>query len=72
MNTSIRKARIDDIPDIVLVWTEFMQFLINCNPDYRRNRDGESAFGQLLKRTIDDPNSLIIVYEANGTILGFI
>jgi len=35
MNTSIRKARIDDMPDIVLVWTEFMQFLINCNPDYR-------------------------------------
>jgi len=71
MNTSIRIARNDDIQDIVLIWSEIMQFLVNCNPDYRQNKDGESAFGLLIKRTIDDPKSIIIVYEADGTIVGF-
>jgi len=64
MNTSIRIARNDDIQDIVLIWSEFMQFLINCNPDYRQNKDGESAFGLLIKRTIDDPKSIIHNFRA--------
>ena len=53
MSTNIRIAKANDIPEIVLLFTEFMQFLINCNSDYRESKDGEIAFGQFIKRKIE-------------------
>ena len=61
MDISIRNARVDDINDIVSIWTEFMHFLINCNSDYRQTMDGEIAFCQFIHKIIDEPKSLVTV-----------
>jgi ribosomal protein S18 acetylase RimI-like enzyme len=67
----VREANTSDIAHILPIWLEFMEFLEEHNPDYWKMVDGEGAFTQHLKNSLENPLSLVAVLEINQNLVGF-
>ncbi len=65
----IRKATCDDIPAISQLYREQFREMEKLIPDFIKEGDQSIEF---LKKTISDDASDILVYENDGTVVGFI
>ena len=71
MNVFIRKVRVDDIPDIVAAWKEFMESLRRHNEDYWETKNGEQVFAQYLEDVHTNAHTLVAVAEIDRKLVGF-
>ena len=65
----IRKATCDDIPAIAQLYREQFREMSKLIPDFIKEGDQSIEF---LEKTISDDDSDILVYENDGTVVGFI
>ncbi len=65
----IRKAICDDIPAISELYREQFREMAKLIPDFIKEGDQSIEF---LEKTISNDDSDIIVYENDGTVVGFI
>ena len=65
----VRKAMLDDIPAISELYREQFREMSKLIPDFIKEGDQSKDF---LEKTISNDDSDIIVYENNGTVVGFI
>ena len=65
----IRKAICDDIPTISALYREQFREMSKLIPDFIKEGDQSIEF---LEKTISDDESDILVYENDGTVVGFI
>ena len=65
----IRKATFDDIPAIAGLYREQFREMAKLIPDFIKEGDQSIEF---LEKTISTDDSDILVYENDGTIVGFI
>ena len=65
----IRKAICDDIPTISELYREQFREMSKLIPDFIKEGDQSIEF---LEKTISDDDSDILVYENDGTVVGFI
>ena len=64
-----RKATFDDIPAIAELYREQFREMAKLIPDFIKEGDQSVEF---LEKTISDDDSDILVYENDGTVVGFI
>ena len=67
----LREAGLSDIPQVVDVWTEFMQFHADLNPTFTRGPEAEEAFAKHLEDRINSEKSLLLVAQQHETIVGY-
>ena len=65
----IRKAICDDLPTISALYREQFREMSKLIPDFIKEGDQSIEF---LEKTISDDDSDILVYENDGTVVGFI
>lgn len=65
----IRKATCDDIPAIAQLYREQFREMSKLIPDFIKEGDQSVEF---LEKTISSEDSDILVYENDGTVVGFI
>ena len=65
----IRKAICDDIPTISALYREQFREMSKLIPDFIKEGDQSVEF---LEKTISNEDSDILVYENDGTVVGFI
>ncbi len=65
----IRKATVDDIPAIAELYREQFREMAKLIPDFIKEGDQSIEF---LEKTISNDDSDILVYENDGTVVGFI
>ncbi len=65
----IRKATINDIPDITELYREQFKEMSKLIPDFIKEGDQSTEF---IENTISNDNSDILVYEENNINVGFI
>ncbi len=65
----IRKATCDDIPAIAELYREQFREMSKLIPDFIKEGDQSVEF---LEKTISNDDSDILVYENDGTVVGFI
>ncbi len=65
------KARKSDIPDILEIWKELMDFHVPFDSRYTRSDDAEESMGENLERLIEAEDALVIVGVENTKVLGF-
>ncbi len=65
----IRKATFDDIPTISELYREQFREMSKLIPNFIKEGDQSIEF---LEKTISDNDSDILVYENDGTVVGFI
>ncbi|MBE6750888.1 MAG: GNAT family N-acetyltransferase [Ruminococcaceae bacterium] len=65
----IRKATHDDIPAIAQLYREQFREMAKLIPDFIKEGDQSVDF---LEKTISNDDSDILVYENDGTVVGFI
>jgi len=70
-NSSIRPAKASDIPAIVDLWIELMDFHAERDPWFRRSADGHIGFAEHLANCIDDARYVLLVAELDGRIVGY-
>ncbi len=67
----IRKASKEDVPGILPVWRELMEMHALLDPFFTFREDGEQAFCQFVTDNIREPNTRVLVAEANGRVIGY-
>jgi len=67
----LRKATPDDIPAIVELWKEMMDFHKKTDPFFTRAADGEQVFNQYLLKNINSEDACVYVAIIGGTIVGY-
>ena len=65
----VRKATFEDIPAIAELYREQFREMAKLIPDFIKEGDQSVEF---LEKTISDDESDILVYENDGTVVGFI
>ena len=70
-NAIIRPARASDIPAIVDLWMELMDFHAERDPWFRRSADGHIGFAEHLANCMDDARYVLLVAELDGQIVGY-
>ena len=68
----IRQFEQNDIPEILNLWQNFMQYLVEINDAYYELKDGKNAFKVHLEKIDSDVNTTLLVCEINREIVGFI
>ncbi len=66
----IRKADIKDIEEIVLLWSEFMDFHAKFDPFFTLSDNGPSHFGEYIALNIENQDWCIFVAEHHRKLIG--
>ena len=69
---TIRQATLSDIPKVVELWAEHVDFHADYDPHFTRKQNSEEGFGKYLREQIDNPNLLLLVAESEAKIVGFL
>jgi GNAT superfamily N-acetyltransferase len=67
----IRKAIAEDVPSIVELWKELMDFHKERDRIFSRSASGHENFADYLKGHISKENSYLFVAEADKNIVGY-
>jgi ribosomal protein S18 acetylase RimI-like enzyme len=67
----IREATTEDIPALVELWKEFMDFHRSRDSYFSRTPDGHERWAKFATGNIDKDDWLFIVAEIDGTIGGY-
>lgn len=68
----IRKAEIKDKNSIIELWEEMMNFHIQKNDIYRLKPDSKKLYSNFLEESFSNDSGIILVYEFENRILGYI
>ncbi|MBE6775380.1 MAG: GNAT family N-acetyltransferase [Ruminococcaceae bacterium] len=68
-NTVVRKATINDISAVAVIYREQFREMSKLIPDFIKEGDQRVDF---IEKTISEEDSDILVYEHNGVVIGFI
>ena len=71
MEIKIRKATIEDIPSVLKLWTELMEFHRNLSKNFEPVGDAESIWESFARGRLDEQDSLMIVAGINDRIIGY-
>jgi ribosomal protein S18 acetylase RimI-like enzyme len=72
MKIEYRKAIEKDIPRIVELWKEFIDFHKARDPFFSRSKDGPENFGKFILENMSKDNAIVYIAEANGELVGHI
>jgi ribosomal protein S18 acetylase RimI-like enzyme len=67
----IRRATKGDLPAIVELWKEFMDFHSRHDPILTRSAEGHERFAEYLGERLDDPEAIVVVAEVGGELVGY-
>ena len=70
-NITIRKALKKDIPFIVELGKELLDFHAELDSFFRRRKNGHVAMRKFVNKNIDDENTLVLVAECGGKVVGY-
>jgi ribosomal protein S18 acetylase RimI-like enzyme len=68
----IREACVDDIPSIVDLWEEMMNFHIQKSSMYDIKPDAREIYAFYLKKVIKSHESIVLVCEIENKVVGYI
>ncbi len=67
----IRKAKTDDIPDILEIWKDFMDYHKPFDPFWSRKENAPELVGKFIKTILKNEKSLVLVAEYDKKIIGY-
>ena len=67
----LRKAMLKDVPAIIVLWKEMMDFHKKSDPFFTRAVDGEEVFSQFLEKNINSETACVYVAIVGGKIVGY-
>lgn len=67
----LRKAKLNDIPAIIKLWKEMMDFHRKKDPFFTPSADGEEVFAQYVEKNISSETACVYVAIVGGTIVGY-
>ena len=67
----IREANRSDLPEIVELWKEFMDFHSDLDHFYTRAEDGSDNFQKHLEGQVESDDAALLVAEDSGRIIGY-
>ncbi|MFQ6043971.1 MAG: GNAT family N-acetyltransferase, partial [Candidatus Poribacteria bacterium] len=71
MEVTIRKATMKDIPSVLKLWKRLMAFHRNLSEYFEVADDAEEMWESFAIKQLDERDSLLIVAEIDGDIVGF-
>lgn len=73
MNPTCRAAVVADIPQIVELWKEFLDFHADCGRDLdvTRSPDGHETFAAYLADLLEDEDYLVLVADDGERLVGY-
>jgi len=71
-NLIIRKTTSADLPAIVELWKELMDFHRNLDPFFSRSKAGHESFLKWIEKGIESDSTEIFVADDSGKIQGYI
>ena len=71
-NISVRKATSSDLPEIINLWKELMDFHSNLDSFYTRSKDGHVKFLEWIQKELENDSSELLVADSAGEIVGYI
>jgi ribosomal protein S18 acetylase RimI-like enzyme len=69
---NIRKATPADLPAIVELWKDLMDFHSDLDPFFSRSHDGHENFLKWVEKQQESENAELLVADSSGKILGYI
>jgi ribosomal protein S18 acetylase RimI-like enzyme len=69
---TIRQATLSDIPKVVDLWAEHVDFHAAYDAHFTRKQNSEEVFSNYLREQIDNPGLLLLVAESGAKIVGFL
>lgn len=72
MEAVVRRAFEKDIPAVLELWKELMDFHGEIDPLFTRSPDGGDNFMNHLKERLESPDSVLFVAETGGVIAGYL
>jgi ribosomal protein S18 acetylase RimI-like enzyme len=70
--TRYREAIEQDIPRIIELWKEFMDFHKIRDPFFSRSKEGPENFGKFILENLHKDNAIVYVAETNGEVIAHI
>jgi GNAT superfamily N-acetyltransferase len=67
-----REATKQDIPKIIELWKEFMDFHKSRDPFFSRSKEGPENFGKFILENLCKEDAVVYVAEANGDVVAHI
>ncbi len=67
----IRRATPDDLPNVVDLWLEMMEYHLTLDPRFELARDSKAAYGEYLQTILDNYEYAIFLAEADHRIIGY-
>jgi len=67
-----RKATKQDIPKIVELWNEFIDFHKSRDPFFSRSEEGPENFGKFILENLNRDDAIVYVAEANREVVAHI
>ena len=67
----LRRATLNDIPAIVELWKEMIDYHKEKDPFFTRAVDGEKVFAQFVEKNINSETACVYVAIIGGTIVGY-
>jgi ribosomal protein S18 acetylase RimI-like enzyme len=67
-----RKATEGDIPEIIELWKEFIDFHKDRDPFFSRSEEGPENFGKFILENLRKDDAVVYVAEANKSVIAFI
>lgn len=71
-NMKIRKATPADLPAIVELWKDLMDFHYNLDSFFSRSKDGHENFLKWVEKEMESDSAELFVADSSGKILGYI
>jgi len=67
-----REAIKQDIPKIIELWKEFIDFHKERNPFFSRSKEGPENFGRYILENLSKEDAIVYVAESNGEVVAYI
>jgi len=67
----IRSATLQDIPEIVRLWEELMDFHHERDPFFTRARNGADLFRRFVEQNVENDAACVLVAVVEGAIVGY-
>ncbi|MBD3277381.1 MAG: GNAT family N-acetyltransferase [Candidatus Aegiribacteria sp.] len=71
-DVDIRKVKQTDMPRVVELWKEFMDFHSSFDTFYSRSRDGHNNFRKWIEKELESDSAELFVADYCGEVIGYI
>jgi ribosomal protein S18 acetylase RimI-like enzyme len=68
----IRSASVQDLPTIVALWSELMEFHAKLDPIWSRTPDAETNFGAWVRERLASDTGFTLLAEVDGKPVGYL